>query len=351
LKPKLIHNVTHFDGELHADSWALLTPGAAVVGKGATWEAHSQGAEVVDGQGQVLLSGFIDTHCHGAYGASANDGLAGMRTVLDFNFAHGVARSLLSLVSSSHVEVLDLCNQAKELLGDPRFLGLHLEGPYLAHSHKGAHDPAKLAIPETADLKELIATGVVKSMTIAPELFAEGQLELLEAAGITLCLGHTNVDYQGAKNFFESHPSALVTHAFNGMRGIHHREPGPVPAAIEAGVFIELIMDGVHVHEPVAKLLPAAQLLLVTDAMSATGMPDGSYLLGSMSVQVKDSIARTEVGGLAGSTLTMAAAVRNYARVSGSALAALRAATVNPARAYGIELPELSLENHVLLAL
>lgn len=351
MKPKLIHNVTHFDGELHADSWALLTPGAAVVGKGATWEANSQGAEVVDGQGQVLLSGLIDTHCHGAAGASANDGLAGMRTVLDFNFAHGVARSLLSLVSSSHMEVLDLCNQAKELMADPRFFGLHLEGPYLAHSHKGAHDPAKLAIPETVDLKELIATGVVKSMTIAPELFDEAQLELLEGAGITLCLGHTNVDYQGAKNFFESHPTALVTHAFNGMRGFHHREPGPVPAAIQAGVFIELIMDGVHVHEAVAPLIPAAHLVLVTDAMSAAGMPDGSYQLGSLTVHVKDAIARTAEGGLAGSTLTLARAVSNYSRVSGSPVAALRAATVNPARAYGIELPELSLENHMLIAL
>lgn len=351
MKSKLIHNVIRFDGELHADSWALLTPGAAVVGKGTTWEAHSQGAELVDGQGQVLLAGFIDTHCHGAAGESVNDGLAGMQRVLDFNFAHGVARSLLSLITSSHSELLDLCNQAKELLGDPRFAGLHLEGPYLAHSHKGAHDPARLAVPETTELEKLIATGVVKSMTIAPELFDSSQLQLLEQAGITLCLGHTDIDYQGAKNFFESHPNALVTHAFNGMRGIHHREPGPVPAAIEAGVFIELIMDGIHVHEPVAKLLPAAQLLLVTDAMSATGMPDGSYRLGSVSVEVKDSIARTPQGGLAGSTLTLAKAVSNYARVSGSPVAALRAATVNPARAYGIELPELSLENHVLLAL
>lgn len=351
MKPKLIHNVIRFDGELHADSWALLTPGAAVVGEGTAWDAHSQGAEVVDGQGQVLLSGFIDTHCHGAAGASANDGLAGMQAVLEFNFAHGVARSLLSLITSSHSELLDLCNQAKELLGDPRFAGVHLEGPYLAHSHKGAHDSAKLAAPETADLKELVATGVVKSMTIAPELFDSSQLQLLEQAGITLCLGHTDIDYQGAKNFFESHPNALVTHAFNGMRGIHHREPGPVPAAIEAGVFIELIMDGVHVHEAVAPLIPAAQLLLVTDAMSAAGMPDGSYHLGSLTVQVKDSIARTTEGGLAGSTLTLARAVSNYARVSGSPVAALRAATVNPARAYGIELPELSLENHVLIAL
>lgn len=351
MKPKLIHNVILFDGDLHADSWALLSPGAAVVGKGTAWEEHSQGAELVDGQGQVLLPGFIDTHCHGAAGKSVNDGLQGMKTVLDFNFANGVARSLLSIITSSHSELLDLCIQARELKEDSRFAGVHLEGPYLAHSHKGAHDPARLAVPQNADLKELIATGVVKSMTIAPELFDASQLHLLEESGITLCLGHTGIDYDGAKRFFKEHPNALVTHAFNGMRGIHHREPGPVPAAIEAGVFIELIMDGIHVHEPVAKILPAVQVLLVTDAMSATGMPDGSYRLGSVSVEVKDSIARTPQGGLAGSTLTLAKAVNNYARVSGSPLAALRAATVNPARAYGIELPGLSLENHVLLAL
>ena len=351
MNSKLIHNINVFEDAITSDSWALLKDGGAELGRGDSWKSLVEGAELIDGHGKTLVAGLIDTHCHGAAGFSANDGLEGMLKTLEFNAANGVARSLLSLVTSTQQELIQLCNSARELKDDPRFLGLHLEGPYLAHSKKGAHDENKLTTPNETDLGELIATGVVKSMTIAPELFTEPQLEQLENGGVRLCLGHTEIDYRGAKQFFENHPKSVMTHAFNAMNPIQHREPGPIPAAIESGVFIELIVDGVHVHESVVKLIPAEQLILVTDAMSATGMPDGSYQLGSLEVEVRDSIARTSSGNLAGSTLTLAGAVKNYTAISGSKELALRAATVNPAKAYGIEWPTLSLENHLLLDL
>lgn len=351
LKPKLIHNVNVYEGSLHTNCWVLLTDESAKIGGGEAWMGLGVDADVIDGKGKTLVSSLIDTHCHGAAGFSANDGLAGMRKTLDFNQENGVARSLLSLVTASHSELLYLCDQATDLRSDQRFLGLHLEGPYLSPDHRGAHDPNKLALPTAAELTKLVETGVIRSMTVAPELFTQSQLGLLADSGIKLCLGHSDVDYEGAKKFFSRHPEAVMTHAFNAMNPIHHRSPGPVPAAIEAGASIELIVDGVHVHESVVKLVPSKQVILVTDAMSAAGMPDGKYQLGSLEVSVADSIARTDSGNLAGSTLTLAKAVQNYAAITGSQELALRAATLNPAQAYDVRLPELSLKHHVLLDL
>jgi len=349
LQQFLIHNIRVFDGALQPTGWALLGENGATLGSGDTWKSIASGVDVLDGKGQVLLAGLLDTHCHGAMGHSANDGLAGMLETLNFNQQNGVARSLLSLVTASQQQLVALCEEARELTSDERFCGIHLEGPYLAKDKKGAHDEKYLALPDTKALEAIAAIGVVKSITIAPELFSEAQLDLLEDAGIKLCLGHTDIDYDGATEFFENHPHSVMTHAFNAMMPIHHREPGPIPAAIEQGVFIELIADGIHVHESVATLIPKQQLILVTDAMSATGMPDGEYQLGSLSVDVKGAVARTKEGNLAGSTLKLVDAVRNYAEFSGDPVAALRAATINPAKAYGIELPKLSLNNYLLL--
>ncbi len=349
---KLIHSVARFDSELTPDSWVLFSETETRIGTGDDWRGLvSRADEVVEGRGQVLLSGLIDTHCHGAAGHTAQQGLASMRAILEHNHSVGVAGSLLSLVTAGHGELVDLCKQAEALSDDPRFLGLHLEGPYLSPAKKGAHDESLLAQPTRAELEQLLSISSVKSITIAPELFSDELLGLLADSGVRVCIGHTTIDYQQAKAAFERFPTAVLTHAFNGMNGIHHREPGPVPAAIDAGVGIELIADGIHVASAVARLLPSDRVILVTDAMAAAGMPDGNYELGSLSVTVSDGVARTDYGSLAGSTLALATAVLNYAEWIGDPLAALRAATTNPAERYGFRLPELSLENHLLLPL
>ena len=349
---KLIHSVQLFDGStLTPNSWALLDAHSAVTGQGDSWEQHQAGAEVVDGKNQVLLSSLFDTHCHGAMGHAAQNGLEGMRATLDFNYAKGVGISLLSLVSAAPSDVIDLCEQAMELREDPRFLGLHLEGPYIAQSKRGAHNPEIIGPPTTSDLKTIAGFESVRSITIAPELFETSQLDILQDAGIKLCFGHSDAGYEQSLEFFTRYPDAVMTHAFNGMHGIHHRAPGPIPAAIETAVSIELIADGIHVLPAAAMLLPSEKLVLITDAMEATGMPDGDYQLGSMVAHVSDGVARTDSGSLAGSTLVLKDAVANYAAWSNDPLAALRAATTNPATNYGAKLPELSLANHLLLAL
>lgn len=347
----LIHSANYFDGQkLIPNSWALLTHDSAELGQGEGWKQKSAD-KVIDAQGKTLISGLVDTHCHGAMGHAAQDGLAGMRATLDFNFENGVAKSLLSMVSAPAKELIDLCEQAQDLKSDERFAGIHLEGPYISHGKRGAHNPEIVGKPTTDDLKALAKQETAKSITIAPELFETSQIDILADAGLQLCFGHSEATYEQALAFFKRYPTAIMTHAFNGMNGIHHRAPGPIPAAIESAVMIELIADGIHVEEAAARLLPEDKLILITDAMAATGMPDGEYKLGSMSAHVKDGIARTDSGSLAGSTLRLKDAVSNYSAWIGNKEKALIAATSNPAKTYGINVPKLSLANHFLLDL
>ncbi len=347
----LVHSANYFDGEkLTPNSWALLTDTGAELGTGEGWKQKSAD-QTIDAKGQVLLSGMVDTHCHGAMGHAAQDGIEGMRALLDFNKANGVAKSLLSMVSAPAQELIDLCEQAKDLKGDERFAGIHLEGPYISHGKRGAHNPEIVGPPKTEDRKAIAKLETATSITIAPELFENSQLDILADAGLQLCFGHSEASYEVAKAFFERYPSAIMTHAYNGMNGIHHRAPGPIPAAIEAGVMIELIADGIHVEDAAARLLPQDKVILITDAMSATGMPDGTYQLGSMKAEVKNSIARTESGSLAGSTLLLKDAVKNYGSWIENKQQALISATTNPAAVYGITLPKLSAGNYLLLDL
>lgn len=345
----LIHSASYFDGQkLAPNSWALLKESGAEIGQGDDWKQH-QAKETIDAGGKVLLSGLFDTHCHGAMGHAAQDGLFGMRATLDFNFENGVAKSLLSMVSAPARELIELCEQAQELKSDERFAGIHLEGPYLSQGKKGAHNPEIVGPPKTEDLREIAKLETAKSITIAPELFEESQIDILADAGIQLCFGHSEATYEQARRFFERYPSAIMTHAFNGMNGIHHRAPGPVPAAIESGVMVELIADGIHVEPAAARLLPQDKVILITDAMAATGMQDGEYNLGSTVASVKDGIARTESGSLAGSTLRLHQAVRHYGEWIENLEQALRAATSHPASVYSVELPKPSSKNFLLL--
>jgi N-acetylglucosamine-6-phosphate deacetylase len=233
--------------------------------------------------------------------------------------------------------------QEAKALKHPNFAGLHLEGPFISHEFKGAHDPKVLHAPTDAELARIIeaSDGLVKSMTVAPELISDSQLQSLQEAGIGVCFGHSAAGYEQARAFFAK-GSKIMTHAFNGMAGIHHRAPGPVPAALESDAFTELIADGVHVQPAAARLLNQEKVILVTDAMAATGMPDGDYNLGTMAVKVTKGVARTESGSIAGSTLLLKDAVRTYAEWTGSPVSALRAAITNPAIAYGVDAPTLS---------
>lgn len=306
--------------------------------------AADGGVTVTDAAGRWLVPGFIDLHCHGGGGAAADDGEDAIRTVLATHRAHGTTRSVVSLVTAGIDELEGRLEAiARVAASDPLVLGSHLEGPFLDHDFRGAHDPARLRRADAASVDRLLdaASGTLRQITIAPEHDGAGEATArFVDAGVAVAVGHTGADFATALAAFEAGAS-ILTHAFNGMRGIHHRAPGPVVAAMHADhVTLEIINDGVHVHPDVVRLAfagAAGRVALVTDAMAATGSADGRYVLGSLEVDVVDGIARLAEGGaIAGSTLTQDAALRRAVLECGIGLAdAVTALTETPAAAVG----------------
>lgn len=353
----LVHNCRTLESGDIPDNWVIFSDRVLKTGNGSSWEQEVFDVSVDAARG-FLTPAMVDTHTHGGNGHSPSSDIDSLREIRDFQKSQGVYFGVISLVTSDLEEILSLIEAAKAFSDeDPGFLGLHLEGPFLSHDQKGAHDPELLRDPTEGELQTIIdagvtsSTNIVFSMTVASELFSSAQLDLLTQAGIALCLGHTNSDYQQAKEFFALHGKVL-THAFNGMPGIHHRSPGPVPAAMDnPETYLELIADGIHVNPAAIRLIDPKRVLLVTDSMVATGLADGQYQLGSLQVTVEDSVARTADGALAGSTLTMPRAVKIYAEAIGNQQLALRAAIENPLRAYGLKPASLQPEEAARLVL
>ena len=352
----LIHSVSLAD-KSGDDNWVLLDHEIRQIGQGESWR-DLEFDDLIDGSGLLLSRPFIETHTHGLEGHAVEDGIASMRAIRQSQKKYGVARSILSLVSSPHDRILELIAEAKVLMKeDPGFLGLHLEGPYIAEARCGAHDKEALRKPTDAELSELVRaaefeTGgsAIASMTIAAELFSNSQLSLLTESGMVLCLGHTEANYEQAKYFF-GQSRRVLTHTYNAMDPIGHRDPGPIPAAIEApNTFLELIADGHHVKPSAANILPKEKLILVSDSMAAAAQSDGTYMLGTLEVKVADGVATTASGSLAGSTLTLDKAVANYVSWGNSLQESVRCAVENPAAAYGLKTaPILDGENADLL--
>jgi N-acetylglucosamine-6-phosphate deacetylase len=224
-----------------------------------------------------------------------------------------------------------------------RVLGAHLEGPFLAPERKGAHDPANLRPVDLGFLRELLRSGKVRLMTLAPEL--ENSLEAIELLleeGAVASVGHTEATYEEVARAADA-GLRLGTHLYNAMRPLAHREPGTVGALLtQDRIRTGIIADGVHVHEAAIRLAHRAKgsegLVLVTDAMEAAGMHPGDYELGGRKVRLEDGAVRLPDGTLAGSALTMDEAVRNAVRFLGVSLAhAVRMAAETPAAALTLD--------------
>lgn len=327
----------------------VLVPRAWVLVDGERIAAIGQGERPdVDGErialGDALLApGFVDLHCHGGAGTAFDDDEPDWDAALGLHARHGTTRQAVSLVSAP-LDVLTarIARAVARAATDPAVLGIHLEGPFLADSHRGAHDPAALVAPSPDAVDRLLDAGEgrILQVTIAPEL--PGAIEAVArfvAAGVRVAVGHTGADAQGARAAFDA-GATLLTHAWNGMPPIQHRAPGPLAAALlDERVTLEAVADGEHVAPEVLALLAQAapgRIALITDAMAAAGMPDGDYRIGSLDVRVEDGLPRLADGGsIAGSTLTMDRAVRTMVDAGVAPEAALDAATRAPADAIG----------------
>lgn len=310
-----------------------------------------QGETVVDLDGQYVVPGFVDMHVHGAAGASYQTGRAddALRAV-EHHRANGTTTTMAGLVTGSERELRDAVAALAELAADGLIAGVHLEGPYLAASRCGAHDPGLLRDPDREEFRRLraLGRGHLKMITVAPEL--PGALDLVRDAadaGVIAAVGHTDASAETTRAAYDA-GARVATHLFNAMRPLHHREGGPVAASLtDPRVTVELINDGVHVATDVARLVFAAtdgdgpgggRVALITDAMAATGMGDGDYTLGVMDVRVRDGKALLADGSsIAGSTITMADAFRRAVTSVGVPIErAAEAASLTPARALGI---------------
>lgn len=340
----LVHSVRVIGSSVpadRADAWLLFDHGrVAAAGVGAD---RPVAADLVDGGGGCLVPGFVDIHGHGGGGASFDDGPDAVRVGRALHLAHGTTRAVISLVTAPLDAMAARASMVADACeADPTILGSHLEGPFLDPGHRGAHTAGLLRAPDAASVDLLLEAGrgTIRQVTLAPELpGADDAIRHFADAGVVVAVGHTDADAAVAHRAFDA-GATVLTHAFNAMRGIHHRAPGPVIAALrDDRVTLEVIADGVHVDlELIATLFAAAgdRIALVTDAMAAAGAADGRYELGGLAVTVSEGVARLDDGGsIAGSTLTQDAAVRQVVAAGVALPAAVAAATSIPATAIG----------------
>lgn len=340
----VIINARKVDSDGIAESFWVRFSGSRITESGTGSPSVSTTDNVVDAAGKWLTPGFVDLHCHGGGGHSFTGNSSEITDAVVAHRQHGTTRTVVSLVSGTIDSLAQSLRCVADLArGDDLILGSHLEGPFLSGVHHGAHNPELLTNPTPAALETLLsaAEGTLVQVTIAPELpGALSAIETLVSHGVRVALGHSNAGYQLAQEAFER-GATILTHAFNAMPPIHHREPGPIVAAFEDDrVTLELILDGHHVSAPVARLAfhqAPGRIALVTDAMAAAGASDGSYLLGNLEVTVNHGravLAGSET--LAGSTLTQDAALRYAILTAGlTPVEAVTALTSTPARVLG----------------
>ena len=326
------------DGVLDG-GWVVLD-GARIAAVGDGPAPAAEHEETLDGW---LLPGFVDLHVHGGGGADVTASPEALRAAVRFHRGHGTTSTLVSLVTAPLTALeRQLGWVADYVAEDDGVFGAHLEGPFLSQVRCGAQNPAFLRIPDRDDFARLVdaARGTLRSVTVAPELpDALDVLKDVQQAGAIGAIGHTDATYAEAMAAIDA-GATLATHLFNGMRPIHHREPGPAAAALRANIACEIINDGVHLHPSITALVNErpGRLVLVTDAIDAAGMGDGEVELGGQRVSVRNGEARlVPAGSLAGSTLTLDAAVRRAVQQCGLTVAeASRAASGTPARLLGL---------------
>jgi N-acetylglucosamine-6-phosphate deacetylase len=336
---------------------AGLTDGVVTVEDGVVASVAAAEAPAASlAPGTVILPGLLDIHCHGGGGHTfATTDPAEALAAARYHAAAGTAGVVATLVTAAPRDLLRQVRALAPLVAAGQLLGIHLEGPFLAHARRGAHAPWLLRDPDQAMVADLLeaADGAIKIVTLAPERPGAAPVAaMLRAAGVVVAYGHTDAGYECmARALADASGDALVTHLGNAMPPLHHRAAGPLGAALGAAAAdeasVELIADGVHVDAGFTRLVFAVaapgRVVLVTDATAAAGMTDGDYVIGPLQVTVSGGVARLTTdhgaaggGAIAGGTSTLLRVVAT-ARAAGVPLAdAARAASGTPARVLGL---------------
>lgn len=310
-----------------------------------------RGAEMIDAGGHHIAPGFIDLHVHGGVGQMFEladaDGYAQVAETLARSGTTGFLATLAALPHENTMDAIKTAREFSDAVGGAKMLGIHMEGPYLNPEAAGAQMASAMRKPSVEELAEYAATAgdLLKIMTLAPEL--DGGFELISALcarGIVAAAGHSNATFSEMKEAVQA-GLTHVSHTFNAMRGLHHREPGVVGAALAMDLLTtELICDGHHVHPAaigvVMRCKPRDKIVLISDSVAALGLPEGDHDFLGIPVLVKDGAVRLKNSdNLAGSVLTLDVAIKNLFNWFGDV--ALREifmmASLNPARVIGID--------------
>ena len=311
------------------------------------------GAQEISAPDKIAIPGFLDVHIHGAGGRDVMEGSAAALTGVTKTVArHGTTSFVATTVTANPEDTVRSVEGIAHYISQQHetddalaeVLGIHFEGPFLSPVRRGVHPLEDLRLPSAELLDKFLqaAAGNAQILTIAPELL--GAIPCIDAArnaGMVVAVGHTDATYEQTRAAI-AHGVRHAVHVYNAMRPFTHRDSGVIGAVLTSPeVSAELIADGVHVEETAMKVLMQAKgperMILISDGISATGMPDGKYMLGKLEVTVSGGICRNSEGKLAGSTLTLDRALRNIVALGIPLADAVRMLTLNPAALLGIE--------------
>lgn len=307
-----------------------------------------ENCEIIDAKGNMLLPGFTDIHIHGVCGHDFNDGNAyGIDVMSKFLASHGTT-SVLATTSTADKHMLKkavdvVAQKIKDGTEGTKILGLHMEGPFFSTFALGAQNPAYTQRATFENLNYILGDNadILKLIAVSPELEdAESFISELNSRGVVTAIGHTGADYDCAVAAIEN-GCRMITHFYNAMTPLKHRDPGVVGAVLEGrNADIQLICDFVHVH-PAAiniaiKCVGKDHVAMISDAISGTGLGDGAYMLGGLDIFVKNGVARIKDGALAGSTLTLDVAMKNMTSIGYSIEDVSRFLSYNPLKMIGL---------------
>lgn len=287
----------------------------------------------IDFEGNKIYPGLIDIHIHGCIGYDTMEG--GLSEMSDWLLSRGTTCWYPTTMTMPREKIVWATSQKTDFGHGASIEGFHLEGPFINPKYKGAMNEKFITPP---DLSLLCDCPMIKIVTVAPE--TEGAMEFIKNSPALVSLGHTDADYDTAISAFKAGAKCL-THTFNAMPPLLHKAPGPIGAAVDTeGVYAQLITDGKHIHpsavRALVKLLSDDRVIIISDAMRATGLDDGVYSFGGQPITVTDGYARTESGALAGSTSTLFDCVKAAISFGIPEESAVKMATLNPARLMGL---------------
>lgn len=304
--------------------------------------------EVLDAEGGYVIPGLVDIHFHACVGYDFCDGTTeAIQKMAEYELQNGIMAICPASMTFSEEQLTEIFKTAAEYKGKTGadLVGINMEGPFISEAKKGAQNGEYIQKPDAEMFRRLqkAAGGLIKLVDIAPEV--DGAMDCIRELSkeVRISVAHTAADYETAKKAFENGASH-VTHLYNGMIPFSHREPGVLGAAMDAkDAMVEIICDGIHSHPATVRmtfsLFGDDRIVMISDSMMACGLEDGEYSLGGQAVTVRGNLATlTEGGNIAGSVTNLMNCIRTAVKQMGIPLeSALKCATINPAKAIGIE--------------